>query len=242
MKENTKANEDWNKAVEACTTAEDYFNLALSECTTQAERQNLMMKALAGGGLTEAGREWREINADVVANNESMARYEQAMGELGRVLSPVADLLRNTMATAIGYTAEKLEIAIDMATKFIQKVRDLAAASTTATSKAEDAKRSINGSHAAGLARVPFDGYLAETHKDEMIVPAAQAEVLRRWFSSGVSGLPDAGAVRSVRSDSDRTNASSGEVIQITVQSVLDGRVVGQSVAEYQKTQRRMGG
>ena len=220
----------------------DDFKASLEAANSTEERAKIVLDELRRQGLIKAGEDWRQINADVVANNESMARYEQAMGELGRVLSPVADLLRNTMATAIGYTAEKLEIAIDMATKFIQKVRDLAAASKTATSKAEDAGRSINGSHATGLARVPFDGYLAETHKDEMIVPAAQAEVLRRWFASGVSGLPDAGTVRSVRSNSDRTNASSGEVIQITVQSVLDGRVVGQSVAEYQKTQRRMGG
>lgn len=41
----------------------------------------------------------------------------------------------------------------------------------------------INGSHATGLNRVPFDGYIAELHKDEMVVPAVQAEQLR---SSGM--------------------------------------------------------
>ena len=38
----------------------------------------------------------------------------------------------------------------------------------------------INGSHATGLNRVPFDGYIAELHKDEMVIPARQAERLRQ--------------------------------------------------------------
>lgn len=38
----------------------------------------------------------------------------------------------------------------------------------------------LNGSHATGLNRVPFNGYVAELHKDEMIVPARQSEKLRQ--------------------------------------------------------------
>ena len=37
----------------------------------------------------------------------------------------------------------------------------------------------VNGSHANGLDYVPFDGYIAELHKGEMVVPAAQASSLR---------------------------------------------------------------
>lgn len=32
----------------------------------------------------------------------------------------------------------------------------------------------IHGSHASGLARVPFDGYIAELHKNEAVIPAEQ--------------------------------------------------------------------
>ena len=38
----------------------------------------------------------------------------------------------------------------------------------------------INGSHATGLNRVPFDGYIAELHKDEMVIPAREAQRLRQ--------------------------------------------------------------
>lgn len=37
----------------------------------------------------------------------------------------------------------------------------------------------VNGSHASGLDYVPFDGYIAELHKGEMVVPAAESNFLR---------------------------------------------------------------
>lgn len=37
----------------------------------------------------------------------------------------------------------------------------------------------VDGSHRSGLNYVPFDGYIAELHKGEMVVPAAQASALR---------------------------------------------------------------
>lgn len=37
----------------------------------------------------------------------------------------------------------------------------------------------VGGSHATGLKRVPKDGYIAELHRGEMVVPARQAEALR---------------------------------------------------------------
>ncbi|WP_342510588.1 hypothetical protein MKY34_11310 [Sporosarcina sp. FSL K6-1522] len=38
----------------------------------------------------------------------------------------------------------------------------------------------VDGSHASGLNRVPYDGYVAELHKDEMVVPATQSRNLRK--------------------------------------------------------------
>lgn len=35
------------------------------------------------------------------------------------------------------------------------------------------------GSHASGLSYVPYDGYLAELHQGEMVVPAKEAQILR---------------------------------------------------------------
>lgn len=40
-------------------------------------------------------------------------------------------------------------------------------------------KKTINGSHKTGLSRVPYDGYIAETHKNEAILNAEDANVWR---------------------------------------------------------------
>lgn len=50
-----------------------------------------------------------------------------------------------------------------------------------------------DGSHASGLDYVPFDGYIAELHKGEMVVPADEARMLRNGFV-GTSGV-DSGTV-----------------------------------------------
>lgn len=51
----------------------------------------------------------------------------------------------------------------------------------------------ISGSHATGLERVPYDGYVAELHKDESILTASQSNTLRRAgiLSQGSSGTPE---------------------------------------------------
>lgn len=43
-----------------------------------------------------------------------------------------------------------------------------------------DYRRDYDGSHARGLGRVPFDGYRAQLHKDEMVLPADVSDHIRR--------------------------------------------------------------
>lgn len=45
----------------------------------------------------------------------------------------------------------------------------------------------VMGSHADGLDYVPFDGYIAELHKGEMVVPAAEARMVRNGTSDAVA-------------------------------------------------------
>lgn len=52
----------------------------------------------------------------------------------------------------------------------------------------EGSASGADGSHANGLSYVPYNGYMAELHRGEMVVPAGQAEELR----NGGSGSTDA--------------------------------------------------
>lgn len=74
----------------------------------------------------------------------------------------------------------------------------------------------VNGSHASGLDYVPFNGYIAELHKGEMVVPAAEA--------------------RQMRSGTEEKN------IIINLTTTLDGKVIGETSYRYaQNMARAMG-
>ena len=94
LKANTKANEDWNKAVEDAETAEDFFNLALQECATQAERVDLVMKVMSDQSLPDAGRAWRKNNEELVASNEAQAEFTETAARLAETVSPAVNAVQ----------------------------------------------------------------------------------------------------------------------------------------------------
>jgi hypothetical protein len=65
---------------------------------------------------------------------------------------------------------------------------------------AKTATPQLSGSHASGLKRVPKDGYIAELHKDEMVVPAKQSEKLRAMMNPDFSikgiNIPSFGGIQ----------------------------------------------
>lgn len=78
----------------------------------------------------------------------------------------------------------------------------------------------INGSHAGGLSYVPFDGYIAELHKGERVLTADEARGYNNRSNSGYDERP----------------------IKIVVQSVLDGKVIGEAAYTYNRRKARAGG
>ena len=55
---------------------------------------------------------------------------------------------------------------------------------------------SVNGSHATGLGYVPFDGYIAELHKGELVATADNAKVLRELAAGAPMSAPPMPAPR----------------------------------------------
>ena len=78
----------------------------------------------------------------------------------------------------------------------------------------------VNGSHAGGLEYVPFDGYIAELHKGERVLTASEARGYNNRRNSGYDERP----------------------IKIVVQSVLDGKVIGETAYNYNRRKARAGG
>lgn len=89
MKENTKANKEWNKAVAEASSAEDYFNLALEQCSTEQERQALITSTL-NRGYSEAAENYRGLNGDIMAANKAQSDWTDTMARIGEILDPIA--------------------------------------------------------------------------------------------------------------------------------------------------------
>ena len=105
-----------------------------------------------------------------------------------------------------------------------QAIANLQAAMGTATGLGVR----FDGSHAGGLASVPFDGYAAELHRGEVVVDAPAAAAMRRYFGGAPSqggGNTDAlvaeikslrEEVKGLRADQDK---QTGAAIRATVES-----------------------
>lgn len=73
-----------------------------------------------------------------------------------------------------------------------------------------EAKDEFDGSHANGLGRVPFDGYRAELHKDEMVLTKNQAENYRKGESNSSTNTKSAPIINI---NINGTNKSTQEII-----------------------------
>lgn len=101
LKANTDANKEWNEAVKSAATAEDFFNLALQDAGSEAERLNLVMGVLSSQGLTQAGEQWQQANADIVAGNQAMADITAATAEFAEILSPAVTQAKQGFASLL---------------------------------------------------------------------------------------------------------------------------------------------
>lgn len=90
LKANTKANEEWNKAVKEAATAEDYFNLALQDAADSTERANIVLKLFSKQGLAKAGEAWQENNKDIVEANKATADFQEITSKMAKKFSPVS--------------------------------------------------------------------------------------------------------------------------------------------------------
>lgn len=183
--------------------SEDEFNEKLAAANDSAERAQIVLNQLANQGLPETGKAWRDANEDVVAYNESQMKLDEAMGELGETLAPVAAGLKDVFAEgvyaaadAVAWLIEKIQTAINWLKDLNDRIsnskewKEFTAAESTPASDYQALLDSykIDGSHAEGLYRVPYDGYVAELHRGERVLTSGEADAynaLERYGGTG---------------------------------------------------------
>ena len=183
--------------------SEDEFNAKLAAANDSAERAQIVLNQLANQGLPETAKAWRDANEDVVAYNESQMKLDEAMGQLGETLAPVAAGLKDVFAEgvyaaadAVAWLIEKIQTAINWLKDLNDRIsnskewKEFTAAESTPASDYQALLDSykIDGSHAEGLYRVPYDGYVAELHRGERVLTSGEADAynaLERYGGTG---------------------------------------------------------
>lgn len=220
--------------------SEDDFNAKLEAATSSTERAQLVLDQLSSQGLPETARSWRDANGDLIAYNESQEKLDNAMGELGEVLAPVAAGLKSIFAEgvyaaadAVGWLIDKVSAAVDWLKKLDEKIssssgwkeftnptRDTSGETAAAY---EEYLKNFGGSHADGLYRVPYDGYIAELHEGERVLTANEAGVynaLERYGSPAVGGVT-ANELRATVAQAVNALDASDRPLYVTVQNTM---------------------
>lgn len=85
---NQAAVDAYNSALASGATQEDAFNAALAACNTEQERAQLITDTL-NGVYAEAGAQYQQTNADVIAYRQSQSDLTEAMSSLGQAFMPI---------------------------------------------------------------------------------------------------------------------------------------------------------
>lgn len=87
---NQAAIDAYSLALAGGATQEDAFNAALAACGTEQERAQLITDTLSGV-YADAGAQYQETNADVIAYRQGQSDLTQAMSDLGGAFTPVVN-------------------------------------------------------------------------------------------------------------------------------------------------------
>lgn len=85
---NQAAVDAYNSALAGGATQEDAFNAALAACNTEQERAQLITDTLSGV-YADAGAQYQQTNADVIAYRQSQSDLTAAMSSLGQTFMPI---------------------------------------------------------------------------------------------------------------------------------------------------------
>lgn len=91
---------------------EDAFNEKLQGANSTSERANIVLQELTRQGLAESGQAWIENNQDIVQNNLSTDKLNQAWARLGGAVAPLVASIRSLAADGINFLIDQGENAV----------------------------------------------------------------------------------------------------------------------------------
>lgn len=197
---------------------EDVAQMSLEQL---ADLQKRMLSDVFRTGLDVSLK--KEIDATLEAGTEALAQYNELTAQIAA--------MEEALATATEQY-QQYAAAADTYLKTIQEGINSIPDTKTVTITVNDPAGIFDGSHAKGLNYVPYDGYVAELHRGEMILNQAQS----REYRGGNRGGIDADAIAGIVANA-ITNALSGMAINMDGSQV--GNVVTRQVSQNLASQMR---
>lgn len=99
----------------------------------------------------------------------------------------------------------------------------------------------VDGSHADGLDRVPYDGYIAELHRDEAVLTASQAAAWRSGSTGGNTGRVESMLTQAIGVLQQIVNNTSASTQVVLDSGVLVGQLAPQMDAQLGTILNRKG-
>lgn len=171
------------------STLSNSMNSAKSTVSNTASALSSGLSATWNTTKTVASNTWNNLKSDMSAKSTAAkTAVSNAFNTMKSGLSSTWNSLKSIASSAwSGITSaitSSVSSAVSKATSLLGGLKSAVAGAASnvwnkITSAASKAKKWVNGSHATGLGRVPFDGYIAELHKNEAVLTANQANALR---------------------------------------------------------------
>ena len=234
--------------------SEEGVNKELEAMPLNSQKLLYIFSLFATSALPETAKEYDEAAASVIAMRDAQLELNAAMAELGELLSPLASDLVQFGADVAGVAAdiiEKIEYLVTKAQEAKQAIDELAERNAAVGVAKESlgwirdislegmvsqipflnipyniykGAKWLSGSHAAGLDRVPYDGYIAELHANEAVLNAQEAALWRSAARYSASGAPAASTP--APSPAAVQSAARRENVTIDVTLELDGQTL----------------
>lgn len=163
---------EFQKYLEQANIDIDEFKDGLDHLPDGSARVNSAL-TLMSGQLSNVADDFREANPQIVEMNQAQLRLNQTMADFAEQAAPILTFIAE-IGTGILWLVNQIGKLIESFFQLGKAERDASLSDVMVDTHSTNRKRSRDGSHASGLDYVPFDGYIAELHRGERVLTAAQ--------------------------------------------------------------------
>lgn len=117
--------------------SEDEFQASLDACSTEQERQALITETL-NGLYSEAAKNYKEVNKDVLDANKAQGKLEEGMAAVGAIVEPVITKFKYFAGTVLLKAVDAIKKVIAVGKNMVTQFNQIRDAVSNAISKIKD--------------------------------------------------------------------------------------------------------